>query len=133
MRLARVPLFFAVNAEGAVESAAENSRTTHDAQSAGDACRYFAGLIIGALRGVGNEVLLEPRYCPLAGYWDRNRRPVIDEVASGSFKGGPPLKSGAPATWSHPVKQRIGHFTPQTIFARGAWRQQILGTMPIRL
>ena len=52
-----------------------------------DACRYFAGLLVGALNGVGKETLLSPRYCPIAGYWDRNPlAPKIAAIADGSFK-----------------------------------------------
>ena len=87
MRLAPVPLFFAANAELAIERAAESSRTTHGAQSAVDACRYFAGLLIGALWGVGKETLLAPCYCPVADCWRKTPLcPEIDDVASGSFK-----------------------------------------------
>jgi ADP-ribosylglycohydrolase len=87
MRLAPVPLFFAAEPKLAIEQAAESSRTTHGAESAVDACRYFSGLIVGTLRGAGKETLLSPRYSPEPGYWERSPlHPKIDEVASGSFK-----------------------------------------------
>ncbi len=50
MRLAPVPLFYARNPRAAIEYAAESSRTTHGAQEAVDACRYFAALIVGSLQ-----------------------------------------------------------------------------------
>ncbi len=52
-----------------------------------DACRYFAGLLVGALQGVGKERLLSPLYCPIEGYWERNPlSPRVAAVAEGSFK-----------------------------------------------
>ena len=41
---------------------ADSSRTTHAAEEAVDACRYFGGLLVGALRGVGKETLLSACY-----------------------------------------------------------------------
>jgi ADP-ribosyl-[dinitrogen reductase] hydrolase len=52
-----------------------------------DACRYCAGLIIGALQGEPKARLLAPRYAPVAGLWEREPlSPRIDAVAAGSFK-----------------------------------------------
>ncbi|HNR32144.1 MAG TPA: ADP-ribosylglycohydrolase family protein [Candidatus Hydrogenedentes bacterium] len=86
MRLAPVPLFFAREPEAAIEKAGESSRTTHGSVIAVDACRYFAGLIVGAVNGVDKATLLTDHYCPVAGYW-RNHPlcPEIDAVAGGSF------------------------------------------------
>ena len=87
MRLAPVPMYFAGDAAEAISRSADSSRTTHGAEEAVDACRYFAGLIVGALYGIDKETLLSPRYCPVDGLWER--RPLaekIAEVAGGSFK-----------------------------------------------
>jgi len=87
MRLAPAPLFFAGDPEKAVRMSAESSRTTHGAVTCLDACRYYGGLIVGAVNGVSKEKLLAPRYTPAAGLWDREPLCAeIDEVASGSFK-----------------------------------------------
>ena len=87
MRLAPVPMYFAGDASEAIGRGADSSRTTHGAAEAVDACRYFSGLLAGALTGVDRETLLSPRYCPVEGYWDRNPlAPGIDAIASGSFK-----------------------------------------------
>jgi len=87
MRLAPVPLFFANNPIEAIERSGESSRTTHGAQTAVDACRYFAGLLVGAINGVDKEALLSPGYCPVPGYWDKHPlHPAIAVVANGSFK-----------------------------------------------
>lgn len=87
MRLAAVPMFFTGDPPAAIERAADSSRTTHGAQTAVDACRYMAGLIVGALNGVEKTALLAERYCPEPGYW--RAQPLcteIDEIAAGSFK-----------------------------------------------
>jgi ADP-ribosylglycohydrolase len=80
-------MFYANQPENAIERSGESSRTTHGAQAAVDACRYFAGLLIGALRGDEKSDLLSRRYSPLSDYWDEH--PLIqsiDEIACGSFK-----------------------------------------------
>jgi hypothetical protein len=51
-----------------------------------DACRYLAGLIVGALRGEGKQRLLSPGYCPAPGFWERRPLcPEIAAIAAGSF------------------------------------------------
>jgi ADP-ribosyl-[dinitrogen reductase] hydrolase len=87
MRLAPVPLFYVERPLDAIERSGESSRTTHGAQTAIVACRYFGGLIVGAVLGVSKEELLSDRYAPVQEYW-RNNRLVreIDEIAAGSFK-----------------------------------------------
>ena len=87
MRLAPVPMYFAGDAAEAIEKAADSSRTTHAAHEAVDACRYYAGLLVGALRGEGKATLLSPHYCPVDGLWDRDPLVLgIARVADGSFK-----------------------------------------------
>jgi ADP-ribosylglycohydrolase len=67
--------------------AGDSSRTTHQTPAAIDACRYFAGLIIGALSGLPKDDLLSPRYSPVDGLWDREPlHPAVDVVAGGSFR-----------------------------------------------
>jgi ADP-ribosylglycohydrolase len=87
MRLAPVPMFYAGNPEEAIIRSEESSRTTHGARTCGDACRYFGGLLVGALNGVDKETLLSEHYSPVPGYWEAH--PLgeeIYEIASGSFK-----------------------------------------------
>jgi ADP-ribosylglycohydrolase len=87
MRLAPVPLFYASDPEKAIAMSAESSKTTHGALTCLDACRYFGGLIIGAVRGDSKEALLSYRYAPVDGVWDR--LPLcaeIDEIARGSYQ-----------------------------------------------
>lgn len=86
MRLAPVAMFFAAKPEEAIEKAGESSRTTHAAETAVDACRYFAGLLVSALGGVPKQRLLEPLHAPCTGYWERHGlHPEVAEVARGSF------------------------------------------------
>lgn len=87
MRLAPVPMYWANDASRAVAMAADSSRVTHGAREAIDACRYFAGLLVGALGGIDKQTLLSPLYCPIEGVW--SREPLsgkIAQVASGAFK-----------------------------------------------
>ena len=52
-----------------------------------DACRYFCGLLLGALHEVDKETLLSAAYCPVEGLWERS--PLagkIAAIAGGSFK-----------------------------------------------
>lgn len=87
MRLAPVPLFFSADPEEAIRLSAESSRTTHGARTCLDACRYFGGLIVGAVNGAGKDELLGSHYTPVDGLWDRE--PLCGEIggiASGSFR-----------------------------------------------
>ncbi len=87
MRLAPVPMYYVDDPAEAIAKAAESSRTTHQAQEAVDACRYFAGLLVGALRGVDKETLLSPGHCPVDRLWEREPLAEgIARVAAGSFK-----------------------------------------------
>lgn len=87
MRLAPVPLFFAADPRQAVAMSADSSRTTHGAKTCIDACRFFGGLIVGAVRGESKEALLSAYYAPTDGLWDEQPLcPEIAEIASGSFK-----------------------------------------------
>ena len=87
MRLAPVPMYYAKDASSAIDRSADSSRTTHGALDAGDACRYFGGLLVGALNGVPKEALLSGSYTPVAELWEA--RPLSDRIATvadGSFK-----------------------------------------------
>jgi ADP-ribosylglycohydrolase len=89
MRIAPVALFFAPEPKQAVHNAAESSRTTHGTKAAVDACRYFTGLIIGALQGREKSELLDAYFYPgnEPVYWQENLLdPKIAAVVAGSFK-----------------------------------------------
>lgn len=87
MRLAPVPLFYSKSPLEAIARSAESSRTTHQAQTTIDACRYFGALLVGAVNGASQDELLSKYYSPISGYWEEN--PLVEEIqeiAAGSFK-----------------------------------------------
>jgi len=87
MRLAPVPMLYALKPEDAIERSGESSRTTHGSPGCIDGCRYLGAIIVGALNGTSKEDLLSERFCPVPDYWER--KPLmneIDRVARGSFK-----------------------------------------------
>ncbi|MBS4031234.1 MAG: ADP-ribosylglycohydrolase family protein [Clostridiales bacterium] len=64
-------MFYAGKPGEAIEKAALSSLTTHGARTAVDACRYYAGLIVGAVNGVDKEELLAELYSPVQGLWEK--------------------------------------------------------------
>jgi ADP-ribosyl-[dinitrogen reductase] hydrolase len=89
MRLAPAPLFFASDPKQAIHYASESSRTTHGTKAALDACRYFAGLLVGAVRGKPKSELLSPYFHPgdNPSFWNEDSLdPKIAAIAAGSFK-----------------------------------------------
>jgi ADP-ribosyl-[dinitrogen reductase] hydrolase len=71
MRLTPVPLLYARDAAEAIEKSGESSRTTHGAQEAVDACRYLAGLIVGAVQGYVREEILSDNFSPVPDLWKK--------------------------------------------------------------
>ena len=86
MRLAPIPMFYALEPLQAMHLAEESSRTTHAAQAALDACRYFAGLMVGALNGEDKETILASNYSPISGQGPHGYCEEIKSIAEGSFK-----------------------------------------------
>lgn len=86
MRLAPLPMAYARDPRRAVALAGTMSRTTHAAPEPVDACRYYAGLLVGALAGVPRATLLSPRYHPLGAWPPGALAARIDAVAAGSFR-----------------------------------------------
>ena len=120
MRLAPVPLFYAHHPADAVRLAADSSRTTHAATAAVDACRYFAGLIVGALQGCAKEELLADHFAPSgvrgggeAGAGDR-------AIASGSFRGTSRDKLRASGYVAHTLEAALWAFDQSDSFREGA-------------
>ena len=97
MRLAPVPMYYALRPSEAIEKSAESSRTTHGARTCLDACRYLAGLLVGAIKGIEKQHLLSPLYCPIPDYWSQHSlADEVDQVARGSFaKKQPPAIRGS--------------------------------------
>lgn len=80
MRLAPVPLYYADDLDEAIRLSGESSRTTHGAAEAIDACRWFAQLLLRAVKGEPKESILEYAWRgePLAE--------KIDAIARGSYR-----------------------------------------------
>lgn len=97
MRLAPVAMFYFRDPAEAIERSGDSSRTTHQAHTAIDACRYFGGLLAGAISGESKEVVLSPGYAPLVSYWKQHPLSLeIAEIAQGSYKNRqPPLIKGS--------------------------------------
>jgi len=87
MRLAPIPLFYAAKPEMAINMSGESSRTTHQAKICIDACRYYGGLIVGALLGISKDYLLSKSYSPVKDIWEHYPlNSEIKTIADGSFK-----------------------------------------------
>ena len=128
MRLAPVPMYFAHDAAEAIYRSADCSRTTHGAEEAVDACRYFAGLIVGALNGVKREELLSARYCPAEGLWERIPLAVkIAEVADGSFKHREPPEIRGTGYVVESMEAALWAFNKSSEFREGALLAANLG------
>lgn len=87
MRLAPVALYYANRPALATKYCAESSRTTHAADECLGACRYFGGLIVGAIMGEDKPAILSELCHPVNGYLAAEPlKPRIAEIAAGSFK-----------------------------------------------
>lgn len=88
MRLAPVPVFYRQNPEQAIALSGDSSKTTHGAAAAVDACRYFGGLLVSALKGEPKTLVLDWRHSPAGpGRWQPDElEPEILEIADGSYR-----------------------------------------------
>lgn len=87
MRLAPVPMRYRQTPRLGIDYCADSSRTTHGSQAAVDACRYFGGILIGALEGTNKELLLSQAYSPVPDLWlESPLHSEVEAVAAGSFK-----------------------------------------------
>jgi ADP-ribosylglycohydrolase len=121
MRLAPVPLAWAFNPGEAIRLAGEMSRTTHGAPEAVDACRYYAGLLAGALGGEAKPALLAPRYSPVPGLWARAPlAPRVDAVAAGSFRERRPPQIRGTGYVVQALEAALWAFAHSASFAQGA-------------
>jgi hypothetical protein len=128
MRLAPVPLFFARRPEVAIRRAAESSRTTHGAPEAVDACRYLAGLIVGAVQGRSKKELLAPLFTPVAALWNREPlAPRIHEIAAGSFLRREPPDIRGTGYVVQSLEAALWAFAKSTSFEHGAFLAVNLG------
>lgn len=127
MRLAPIALAYHAVPE-VLERAADSSRTTHAARTAVDACRYYAGLIVGALRGEARETLLVACYEPFPGAWDLDPLcPEIRAIADGSFKHRHPPDIRGTGYVVHSLEAALWAFYHHDDFRSGALAAANLG------
>jgi len=132
MRLAPVPMFYALHPRLALEKCADSSRTTHASQQAVDACRYYGMEVLGALLGQPKEILLSPPHTwefldagmigLLAGL-----EPNILEVANGSFKKKQPPSIQGSGYVVRGMEAALWAFHSSTSFQEGALLAANLG------
>ena len=128
MRLAPVPLAFAGDPARAVELSGESSRTTHGAATCVDACRYLAGLIVGAVRGEDKATLLADHYSPVPHLWEkRPLHPAVAQVAAGSFKAKQPPDICGTGYVVESLEAALWAFYHSDSFAEGALKAVNLG------
>ena len=121
MRLAPVPLRYARNPVEAVRLAGESSRTTHGAAEAVDACRYFAALMVGALRGDSKEQLLSGHYTPKGIDWATSPlAPAIANIANGSYTSKQERDIRASGYVVHTLEAALWAFYHSETFREGA-------------
>jgi ADP-ribosylglycohydrolase len=123
-RAAIAAAWAAADPERAVELAATVARPTHQAPQTLDACRYYAGLVVGALRGASREALIAPNYAPVDGLWERKPlRPEVAAVAGGSWRGASPVGGGRAADALALVLWSLER--------GGTWRDAVLGAIAL--
>lgn len=128
MRLAPVALWFAQEPARAIEMAGESSRTTNGAPQAVSACRYFAGLLVGALNGVSKDELLADDYSPVTGSWaSEPLHPVIAAIAKGSFKTRTVEQLPASGYVAHTLEAALWAFATTGSFETGVLKAVNLG------
>lgn len=128
MRLAPIPIVFVNDPAEAIRLAGESSRTTHGAAICMDACRYLAGLIVGALSGRSKTELLAPLYSPLADGW--RDAPLVSEVAplaAGSFLAKQPPQVRGSGYVVESLEAALWAFATTASFADGALAAVNLG------
>jgi ADP-ribosylglycohydrolase len=100
------------------------------APSAVDACRYFAGLLLGALGGRSKEEILSAFFCPgqERDYWQRHAlSPEIAEIANGSFKQKEPAEIIGSGFVVRSLEAALWAFHRSDSFREGALRAVNLG------
>lgn len=128
MRLAPVPLAYATIPDEVVRLAGVMSATTHAAPEPVDACRYYAGLIVGALQGRTKETLLAARFSPIGEKWPEDSLvPRVGEIAAGSFKRRQPPQIRGSGYVVHALEAALWAFWHTDSFEAGALSAVNLG------
>ncbi|MDB6076322.1 MAG: ADP-ribosylglycohydrolase [Akkermansiaceae bacterium] len=127
MRLAPVPIFFH-DPQQAIDYAALSSRSTHQAATCLDACRYLGGLIAGFLQGATRDEILSPLFHPVKGRWETNElHPEIAAIAAGSFKNKMPPEIAGTGYVVQSLEAALWAFHRSSSFEEGALMAVNLG------
>jgi len=87
MRLSPVAIAFHTDIDLAMKYAAESSRTTHGSAECVDACRYFASLLVEAIRGTDMERLFAMSFSSVNSMAKRNLfSKKIAAIAGGAWR-----------------------------------------------
>ncbi|MFO0796286.1 MAG: ADP-ribosylglycohydrolase family protein [Gemmataceae bacterium] len=128
MRLAPAPLAFAADPALAVKRAGDSSRTTHGAAECVDACRYYGGLLVGAIQGRSKEELLAPNFEPVPGLWAvEPLAPKVAAVAAGSFRTKAESAVSGSGYVVHTLEAALWAFAATDTFRDGALKVVNLG------
>jgi ADP-ribosylglycohydrolase len=123
-RAAIAAAWAAADPERAVALAAEVARPTHQAPQTLDACRYYAGLLVGALRGAPRDALIAPNFAPVPGLWERRPlRPEVAAVAAGAWRRAAPTGGGR-------AVDALG-LVLWALERGGTWREGVLGAVSL--
>jgi ADP-ribosyl-[dinitrogen reductase] hydrolase len=134
MRLAPIPMLYSLvsSTDVAIVKSGDNSMTTHPSEISRDCCRYYAGLIIGAIHGATKEELTSSLYIPPhlpKSYWSTHplRDEVLAVVRDQSFKtkSPPDIRNGAFSVDS--LEAALWGFHRSNSFEEGALALSSLG------
>jgi ADP-ribosyl-[dinitrogen reductase] hydrolase len=121
MRLAPVAMFFANDAEHAINRSGGSSRTTHRTSACIDACRTMGGILVALLQGASKDEVLTPRFHPTWGTWPLGDLcPDIEKVVNGSFKTRQPPEIRGTGYVVHALEAALWAFHHSTCFRDGA-------------
>jgi ADP-ribosylglycohydrolase len=106
------------------------SRLTHPGVESADACRYLAGLLIGALRGESKQRLLADLYSPVYNYWLFQLTaltPRIDRIARGEYQHSAAADVPASASPADTLESALWAFASSQDFAAGLQAASSIG------
>lgn len=128
MRLVPVVLFYSWHPPQAIQRAGDSSRTTHSANAAIDACRYFSALILGALQDLSKDELLSPElWAQASPEGQESLTPEIAEVAAGSYRERQPPQIKGSGYVVRSLEAALWAFTRSTSFRDGCLLAANLG------
>ncbi len=108
-----------LTAAAAIYHSGDQSLVTHGAPQAVSACRYFGGLLFGAIYGARKTDLLSSWYHPAGELWT-DLHPAIAEIGRGSFKGKTEAEIQASGYVAHTLEAALWAFHRTDNFADGA-------------